>query len=226
MHWKFTVQVQAKFFALFTAPSVMLRNPKFTTTGSSKKFSLLILCCVCIAPCSCSYWKHAVSNTLWSKHTTWKPEFSLNLNSIMQFSSTPEPAQVCNHSTRFWIWCHYYDHRWSLVWSVQNLLVKCSLIIFHIYQYCNFNSCYKEKEILPWILLPVTYPLLYMCNYKEIFTIMVSWKTTFPKRSSTSLRSTHCTSFNRTNLIKQINKECFLSWTQKYTKTRDTIHDS
>ena len=220
MHWKFTVQVQAKIFALFTAPSVMLHNPKFITTGLLQKFNLLILCCVhspmllfALETCSFQY-------TVVQAHT-WKPG-----TCIMQFSSTPEPAQICNHSTRFWIWCHYYDHRWSLVWSVQNLLVKCSLIIFHIYQYCNFSSCYKEKEILPWILLPVTYPLLCMCNYKEIFTIMVSWKTTFPKRSSTSLRSTHCTSFHRTNLIKQINKECFLSWTQKYTKTRDTIHDS
>ena len=46
MHWEFTLQVQAQIFALFTAPSVMLHNPKFITTGLLKKFDLLILCCM------------------------------------------------------------------------------------------------------------------------------------------------------------------------------------
>ena len=54
-------------------------------------------------------------------------------------------------------------------------------------------------------------PTAVYVNYKEMFTVMVSWQITFLKRSSTNLRSTHCTSFHRINTIKEINGECFLN---------------
>ena len=158
MHWQFTVQVQTQILALFTAPSAMLLNLMFITTDLLQKFSLLILCCV-HSPMLLfvlEIYTAVQAHTLEARDLCYRVQFhrlGLLRSVIIE--------------TQFWIWCHYYDHRWLLVWSLQNMLAKCSLIIFHIYQHCSFNSKYKEKKILHWIMMLVTYPLLCMLITKK-----------------------------------------------------------
>ena len=89
-------------FALFTAPSVMLHNPMFITTGLHnprfiptgllKKFNLLILCA----------WPHA-------SVCTGNMQFPVHFGSsthAMSWSSVPPPesAQICNHSNSVLNW--------------------------------------------------------------------------------------------------------------------------
>ena len=121
MHWKFTVQVQAQIFVLFTTPLVMLHNPEFISTGLLKKFSVLIFCCVhspmllfVLEICSFQY---AVvhAHGLEARDLCYRVQFHLSL------------LRSVIIETQFWIWCHCYDYRWSLVWSVQNMLAKCSI---------------------------------------------------------------------------------------------------
>ena len=95
---------------------------QFITTGLLKKFNLLILCCVhspmlrlVLEICSFQY-TAVQAHTLEARDLCYGVQFHLLslLRSVII-------------ETQFWIWCHYYDYRWSLVWSVQNMLAKCSL---------------------------------------------------------------------------------------------------
>ena len=185
MHWKFTVQVLTQIFALFTAPSVMLRNPKFITAGLLKKFSLLILYCVhspmlLFVLKTCSF-----QNTAVQAHT-------LEAKGPVLRSSVPPPesAQICNRwnsvlnlMPSLWVYVII-----GLV-STKHVGQMFTSIIFHIYQHCNFNSNCKEKKLtLNYIACKI--PTVVYVNYKEMFTILVTWQITFVKHSSTNLRST------------------------------------
>ena len=156
-HWKFTVQAQAQIFELFTTPSVVLRSPKIMTTGLSKKFNLLIFCMLLFV-----LEVHSFQYTGSSTHAESQEH--------VLWSSVPPPesAQICNH------WNSVLNLM-PLLWvyviiglvSTKHVGQMFTSIIFHIYQHCNFNSNCKEKKILHWIMMLVTYPLLCMLITKK-----------------------------------------------------------
>ena len=163
----------------------MLRNPKLITTGLSRKFNLIVLCLVhspmlLFVQEICSFKYTAVQAHMLEARD---PCYGVQFHVLSLLTSVIIEIQI-------WIWCHYYDYMWSLVWSVQKYVGQMfTSIIFHNYQHCNLNFNYKEKKKLTLNYNACNIPTAVYVNCKEMFTVLVTWPITFLKHSSTNLRS-------------------------------------
>ena len=163
---------------------------------------------MCIAPCSCFYWKYAVSNTLWFKNTRWKPG-----TCVMEFSSTScFCSDLLSSKLSFefdaiiMIKGDHLSGQYKICWP--NVHFNH---IPHLSAIATSIPVTKRKKKLTLNHDACNIPTAVYVNYKKMFTVMVLWQVTFLKRSSTNFAFTHCTSFHRINEIKQISKECFLN---------------
>ena len=156
---------------------------------------------MCIAPCSCFYWKYAVSNMLWFKNMRWKPG-----TCIMEFSSTScFCSDLLSSKLSFefdaiiMIKGDHLSGQYKICWPNVHFNHIPHLSALQL----QFQLQREKKLTLNYDACSI--PTAVYVNYKEMFTVMVSWQITFLKRSSTNLCSTHFTSFHRTSIIKQIN---------------------